>query len=438
MRKQQVKIDAISNAKLVHRYLAKVGFTKLLEDGKPLFTKNSYEIQWDNIRHDLKNAWRPSFWVPKVAYAIATAVLALTNNKDAAFSIAFVGAVARDTDTGGGNVATTVTWSHTNTGGDFIAIGAVVEHSGTTSSVSYNSVALSVKGTADNDSGSSARVSIWGLVAPATGSNTASVTNTTGYQASGYAITYSGVDQTSPTSSVQTATGNSSTPSLSVSSSANSIVMDLCGWDNAANNSPTVGAGQTEVAAFGVGGPHSHGSYESGAASVTMSWTLSTTTQWAHVALSVDAPTNISDSETITVTESVGATVVDNVSPNDSVTITDEPTVFVSPVEENPIACIENITLTESVSVFLPIIAVNVSETITVTENLSTLIVFGIEVSDAITITESTNALNQLNPLISVSESISVQDVKVIGTSINWTNNADTSTTWRPVARPIK
>jgi len=89
-----------------------------------------------------------------------------------------------------------------------------------------------------------------------------------------YLVTsYNGVDQTDPIGDVQTATGTSTTPSVTVTSATDELVIDAM---DVANVISSVGAGQTAEYLDTTGSSDRFGgSYEAGAASVTMSWTVS-------------------------------------------------------------------------------------------------------------------------------------------------------------------
>ena len=172
----------------------------------------------------------------------------------------------------------TLSWSHTvAAGSDRCLVIGYSDYGWITNAtnVTYNAVAATSVSTATNGNGPVA--SLWRLVAPDTGANTVSMDVTSQVTSSGGAVSYTGVDQTTPFGTAATATGASTTPSVVVSSASGELVVDAL---SSGGNTPTAGAGQTSRIAlanfFGM-------SEEAGAASVTMSWTTDTSNEWAIV-----------------------------------------------------------------------------------------------------------------------------------------------------------
>lgn len=103
------------------------------------------------------------------------------------------------------------------------------------------------------------------------------------------AMNFSGVDQTTPIGNIATASDSGSgTASVDISSSVGELVLDGAGTEDT-GGPLTVGAGQTQVYNLQAGvGPReesSGGSTEPGAATVTMSWTLSNSDRWGTIAM---------------------------------------------------------------------------------------------------------------------------------------------------------
>lgn len=120
------------------------------------------------------------------------------------------------------------------------------------------------------------------LAAPATGSNSVNLTTgpSSATELTGAAISFTGCDQTTPAGTPAVATGNSTTPSVTVSSAAGEIVVDNLSILH--SGTLTVGAGQTEKwNAIASGFTKYAGSSEPGAGSNTMSWLNSTAQTWA-------------------------------------------------------------------------------------------------------------------------------------------------------------
>lgn len=98
-------------------------------------------------------------------------------------------------------------------------------------------------------------------------------------------------DQTKPFGTWAKATGSSTTPSVNVTSEVGDLVIDAVAMVALVADTFTVGAGQTEIASVHNGGGsviRGASSYESGAASVTMSWTNTSSFSWAIMGVTVN------------------------------------------------------------------------------------------------------------------------------------------------------
>lgn len=202
----------------------------------------------------------------------------------------------------GNGTASSLTWSHTTSGTNrYLVVGVALRIRSSpdferVARVTYNGVDLSLIG-ARNDAGDTdVRIEQWGLVAPATGANNVVVTlaangNGTTRMVAG-AITYTGVDQTTPRGTFAAATGTGTPATVDVSSATNEVVDDVFGVIDSGSSTPpdaAVGAGQTSRWAQASTNPsqtnvRGGSSTEAGAATVTMSWTLSSiagTAVWA-------------------------------------------------------------------------------------------------------------------------------------------------------------
>lgn len=169
-------------------------------------------------------------------------------------------------------------FSHTTAGSNRylrVCVSMLSVGGSTVTGITYNSVALSFVGAQASVSGA-VRVEEWGLVAPATGSNTVAVTLSTALDSAAGAGSYTGVQQTSPRETYQSAQATNvgaADATVAVTTVAdNAMVVDCVASDDTAI---TVGAGQVESW-------NTTGTLGSGAASrepkgtagsVTMSWT---------------------------------------------------------------------------------------------------------------------------------------------------------------------
>lgn len=196
-------------------------------------------------------------------------------------------AVAYDAASNSGaltGVAST-SWSHTCTGSDralFVGTGNSSGGGGAlTTSITYGGVSMTELWDVNGQQGFIGN-SGYVLAAPASGSNTVGVTwAATADEVAAQAISATGVNQGTPTGTVPTtATGTSSTASVTVTAAADDLVVDNAYVASTAIN---VGAGQTQRNNVGNIGSFSSlaGSTEPGAASVTMTWTWTGGAEWA-------------------------------------------------------------------------------------------------------------------------------------------------------------
>ena len=176
---------------------------------------------------------------------------------------------------------TSLTISHATTGSNRLILVGVSLHNYADESVSgitYNGVPLILVDSRAN--ATDARVEIWYLIAPPTGP--ANVVITFGTELSSHAragvMTFTGVNQSTPLGTFAWAIGSTSPATINVTSAANELVFDTVASE--AQSEPftlTVGAGQTErwnSAIMGYDRFLGAGSTEPGAASVTMSWSI--------------------------------------------------------------------------------------------------------------------------------------------------------------------
>lgn len=179
--------------------------------------------------------------------------------------------------------ATSLTWSHTCTGSDrVLVVGALINLNIAVTNVTYaGSGITSIQQVIGG--GGFCRSEQWGKIAPATGANNIVITvaSATGIVGGGESVT--GADQGSGWQNGATASGVSTTPSVSVTSATGNLVVDA--MVNGVNTSDlptaTVGAGQTQRWNDQLTNKiRGAGSTEPGAGSVTMSWSLSSSDTW--------------------------------------------------------------------------------------------------------------------------------------------------------------
>lgn len=191
--------------------------------------------------------------------------------------------IAYDNATAGGFQASgnSLTFSHTvnsNTNGQ-LSVCAYSRNNQTVSGVTYNGVAMTKAAEVTDSTFGVVYASLWSLVAPATGANNVvvSFTGTPSVMSGASAVSYTGVDQTTPYSNATTNSGNSASSTVTVTSSTGSLVVDcMTSASGSVAADPTPGAGQTgrgvqhdsmaQGDGFGL-------SQKNGAASVAMTWT---------------------------------------------------------------------------------------------------------------------------------------------------------------------
>lgn len=198
--------------------------------------------------------------------------------------------VVFDAASSGTTTGTSLTFAHTTTSSAdrviyvCVSIDAGIAFEPT---VTYNSVSLTKLTEIETDR----YTGLWRLVAPATGSNDVVVSSLPGGgDESAIAMTFSGVDQTTPEDARVTANGASATSVTNdVSSAADDLVADCLHLNNVSNFA-TAGASQTERVDAETGGGHTYAtSTEPGAGTVTMSWSWSSTVAYAQIAWNLNA-----------------------------------------------------------------------------------------------------------------------------------------------------
>ena len=197
------------------------------------------------------------------------------------------GAVAVDTSASAMSAvsSTTLTWMHTATGSNrLVIVGVSYIHASATVSVTYGGVAMTSVGSAVQ--GGDDRMQMFRLVNPPTGAQTVTVTFSVAViQKIGGSVSMTGVNQTTPLGTFVSATGFTTTPSVTVTSGAGELVIDTLAGDTGVGTT-TVNAGQTQQWNLKPANTGA-GSTKAGAASVTMGWTFSTADNWSHGAVSV-------------------------------------------------------------------------------------------------------------------------------------------------------
>lgn len=185
----------------------------------------------------------------------------------------------------------TYSWSHTCTGSNrYLTVGISMLSVGGSSvtGITYSGIALSLIKAQASGAGA-IRSELWGLVAPATGSNTIAVTLSASLDSAAGAVSYTGVEQTTPYEAANSATATN-VGAADATVNVTTIANNDWTFDNVATDDTaiTVGAGQTSrnnvTGTLGSGAMSSEGP-KTPAGSVTMSWTnVDALKTWAIVA----------------------------------------------------------------------------------------------------------------------------------------------------------
>ena len=158
------------------------------------------------------------------------------------------------------------------------------------SSVTYGGQSLTYVGAANLPNNTFA--DIWYLLAPPAGTANVVVTTAGSQHFMAGATDYFGVNQTTPLGTLYTATGFSTTPSVTLASAAGQLVVDSLGTHGDAAWITPTGPGQTQLWSQNTGGASGDGlgggSDQAGAASVTMSWSEGGNDQWALAAIGLN------------------------------------------------------------------------------------------------------------------------------------------------------
>lgn len=196
---------------------------------------------------------------------------------------------------GDGSGVSSMTWSHVVSGSDRLLLVGVYQTAGDTttiSSVTYNGVAMT-EVLREVEATLKVTCAIYRLIAPDTGTHDVVVTfSGTVSDCGGGSCSYTGVHQTTPLGTAVKASALSGGPAtVDASSAAGEIVFGALGTISI---DVAVGTGVNDRWEYEVDGSAGHisaGGDKTGAASVTMSWTLTTGTSWAIGAVPIKPST---------------------------------------------------------------------------------------------------------------------------------------------------
>lgn len=159
----------------------------------------------------------------------------------------------------------------------------------TVSSATYNGVAMDILQTLQVASGG--RLTLCGLKNPASGTHNIVITMSGSISKMGIGVTsWGGVNQTTPTGTPVTNSGDNSTPAtVTVSSATGEVVVDFVFSWQVPVSGPQVGQTQRFARQLGNGNFNIYGSSKAGAASTTLGWDLNTPTDddWQVIAVAL-------------------------------------------------------------------------------------------------------------------------------------------------------
>jgi len=178
------------------------------------------------------------------------------------------------------------TVSHTCSGSDRVLYVLIAERYDTAlTGVTYNGVALTSIHQANN--GNLSTTNVWRLIAPASGANNVVISQSASHDLAYTILSVTGADQSTPEGTLVSGTANSTSPSKTAVAVADDLIVDLLSWWRGASQNATVGAGQTSRSNQTLGSLGGAVSTEPGGASIVMSWTMSASAYWNHVAIPV-------------------------------------------------------------------------------------------------------------------------------------------------------
>lgn len=464
-----IRVDATTHGYLIHSWMARIRFIKYddsdPENKKIAYQKESYKVQWKNVQRDFKKTFALPQLAPKLAYATAILLAALLRDSKLPFEFGVIGAIAVDTVTTGlgGNTGQTITIAHTASGSNRLLLASWGGRSDgddpTTGSITYDGGAMT-------DQTIQTSLDLWqcikSKIAPATTSKNIVFTYSDAYALNQWdngavagVISFTGVDQTTPTSGGANANGTGTAASVTITSATGKLVFASCVHKSGLTG--TITCGDTErwnLVNAGLGLGHQAASTQVGETSTVMDYTISASVLWLATGLSINADVtdlsiNTSDSvsvaeniasntiniinvfDSISVAESVSFEFVYGVSVFDSITVTENININLI----NNINVFDAITITESTTELIPFLFASVSDTVTTTENISTELINNISVFDSITVSESISVLLPFLG-ISVYETISISEFISLIEETLWRNRTQQTAVWANRTQP--
>jgi hypothetical protein len=228
------------------------------------------------------------------------------------------------------NSGSSMSFSHTVSGSSRLLIVAPSYRASSVLSVTYGGNSLT-KIRNDVSPDSDRRTDLWYLLNPPTGSNSVAITfSGDAADVVGAAISFTGVNQSTPLGNNNGAVGSDTSPTVSLSSSTNEVVLaNLAIYPNGGNNVATANIGQDVrwSANTTYNNIHGAGSTKTGSSSTTIGWTTTQAFGWSVSAVGIRGNSatahtlGSSSSQTLTANNINIIGIVDSTTYNPTVTI---------------------------------------------------------------------------------------------------------------------
>lgn len=185
------------------------------------------------------------------------------------------------------------TWTHTPVGTpNYVEIAVGWETTPTINTITYGGNAMTLVDSQNNNT-DGVQCAIYGLVSPPSGAQTCQIIWSGNVNYAARCTSYTGVDTTTPRGTpVKQSFSAQTSSSLDAGAATGDLVSDVIVINNR-TNTLTVGADQTqrsnETSNGGSPGVTGAGSTEAGATTTTMSWSISGSSNGAHVAAAIKA-----------------------------------------------------------------------------------------------------------------------------------------------------
>lgn len=230
------KIDCHVSARPLSRYLVKTKTTKYSRDQKVESIRHRYFFQWKNFWNDLHGLIvHPLQTYPQVSFGLSALLLVLLRKEDHAAFVFMVGALTLDVAVESNNTTSFSVTVAANSNRMMIMGFGHYQGGNNISASDYASAALSQIHTQAGSFGE--RAGLWGKVAPATGTNTFTITGNDAWTGYGVISIYD-ADQNLPTNT----TGASDDTSVDLTTTvANAWVVAAIGAEPAITMTTTSG-----------------------------------------------------------------------------------------------------------------------------------------------------------------------------------------------------